>query len=90
MDNAIIAALEGNPHFYAGYVEAHKTADGLDRVILFANWDKKNWQQKQLEEELRAKVRVVPEIEFVSAEQVDSKVYQFDKKRKRITFFDLR
>lgn len=88
--NALIAAIEGNPHFYGGYVEAHKTADGLDRVILFANWDKNNWSQKQMEEELRAKVRVVPEIEYISAEQVANKVYQFDKKRKRVTFFDLR
>ncbi len=88
--NAILAALEGNHYFYGGYVEAHKTADGLDRVTLFANWDQKNWPQNQLEDELRAKVRVVPEIEFVSAEQVDEKVYQFDKKRKRVTFFDLR
>jgi len=88
--NAILAALEGNSHFYGGYVEAHKTSEGLDRVILFASWDKKNRPQIQLEDELRAKVRVVPEIEFVSAEQVDEKVYQFDKKRKRVTFFDLR
>ena len=88
--NAILAALEGNPHFFGGYVEVHKTEEGLDRVILFANWDKKDWSQSQLEEELRAKVRVVPEIEYLSAEKVDNKVYQFDKKRKRVTFFDLR
>ena len=88
--NAIVAALEGVEGFNGGYVEAHSTAAGLDRVILFAAWDEKRLSRKQMEEELRAKIRVVPEIQAISREEMEAKVYQLDKKRKRITFFDLR
>ncbi len=88
--NAVLAALEGTGGFYGGYVEAHKTTVGLERVILFAAWDETRLSRKEMEDELRAKVRVVPEIERISREEVETKVYQFDKKRKRITFFDLR
>lgn len=88
--NSILAALEGHPGFYGGYVEARRDGNGLDQVTLFAHWDKEKLPQTQLEEELRAKIRVVPHVEFLSAEEVDGKVYQYDKKRKRAIFFDLR
>jgi phenylacetate-CoA ligase len=88
--NALLAALEGTEGFYGGYVEARKTDEGLDRVILYAAWNERILGRDQIENELRAKVRVVPEIRSVSREEMEAKVYQFDKKRKRITFFDLR
>jgi phenylacetate-CoA ligase len=88
--NALLAALEGTNGFYGGYVEAHKTSEGLDRVVLFAAWDERVLSRSQIENELRAKVRVVPDIRYISREEMEARVYQFDKKRKRITFFDLR
>lgn len=92
--NAILACLEGNKRFHNGYIEVKKNKDGTDRIMLYAalcsaNPDKnqdKNW----ICETLRAKIRVVPEIKIIGREKADKKVYQFDKKRKRMTFFDLR
>ncbi len=90
--NAVLAALEGDSRFHGGYMEARMNPDGTDRAILFASV-KENTDPKDLswlKEQLRATVRVVPEIKIISPEQADERVYQFHKKRKRITFFDLR
>lgn len=94
--NVILAALEGNEKFYGGYVEARRNEDGTDRVTLVAalkdHPDHKNCADAPLwmTEHLQAVLRVVPEITIVPAQQVDDKVYQLNKTRKRITFFDLR
>ena len=104
--NAILDALEGNEKFHGGYVEARQNKDGTDRVILFAalkdhpdnsnregsnaDGSKTDGPPKWMVERLQAVLRVVPEIKIVSGEQVDQKVYQLHKKRKRITFYDLR
>ncbi len=95
--NTILAALEGDERFYGGYVEAHKNPDGTDRVILFAAMNSPYAPKKSGEKDtdwikarLQAALRVVPEIRIIPQEQTDAKVYQFHKKRKRITFFDLR
>jgi phenylacetate-CoA ligase len=90
--NAIISALEGDERFHNGYIEAKKYPDGTDRIILYAavtinsDQDDLSW----IRDRLRATLRVVPEIEMVSPKQADQKVYQSHKKRKRMTFFDLR
>ncbi len=94
--NAILGALEGNEKFHGGYVEARLNDDGTDRVCLVAAL--KNHPEHSgcdavpgwMTEHLQAVLRVVPEIKIVPAQQVDQKVYQLHKKRKRITFFDLR
>lgn len=93
--NAILSVLEGDDRFHGGYVEARRHPDGTDRVILFAalngNWDRNpTTPPRWITEQLRAAIRVVPEIRLISPEQADSKIYQFHKKRKRLTFFDLR
>ena len=92
--NAILACLEGDQRFHSGYIEARKNNDGTDRILLYAALcDKnpgKNHDENWISEILRAKVRVVPEIKIIDKEKADKKVYQFDKKRKRMTFFDLR
>ena len=91
--NAIISALEGDSRFHGGYVEARRHSDGTDRVILYAAFGEGEEHPNALswiEDRLRAAVRVVPEIKCISREEADNKIYQFDKKRKRITFFDLR
>ncbi|MDT8379896.1 MAG: AMP-binding protein [Desulfotignum sp.] len=91
--NAIISALEGDSRFQGGYVEARRHPDGTDRVILYAALKEKGGSSDTLswiKDRLRAAVRVVPEIKCISREEADNKVYQFHKKRKRITFFDQR
>ncbi|MCF6248077.1 MAG: AMP-binding protein [Desulfobacula sp.] len=92
--NAILGCLEGDKRFYNGFVEVKRYHDGTDRIILniaLGSEDQDispdiNW----IRDVLRAKVRVVPEIRIIDGQTADKKVYQFDKKRKRMNFFDLR
>lgn len=88
--NAILGCLEGDHRFHNGYIDVSKNKDGTDRVILNLAFCKEDHDLTWVKETLRAKVRVVPEIRIVSKEDADKKVYQFDKKRKRMTFFDSR
>jgi phenylacetate-CoA ligase len=88
--NTILAALEGNRLYRGGYVEALRNADGTDHIILHLAADQSVWPRAAIENELRAHLRVVPEIVCHSAEEIESKVNQPEKKRKRVTFFDLR
>lgn len=91
--NAIISALEGDSRFQGGYVEASRHPDGTDRVTLYAALEGDESSPGTLswvQDRLKAAVRVVPEIKCISREEANNKVYQFHKKRKRITFFDLR
>lgn len=98
--NAVLGALEGDKRFQDGYVEARLNPDGTDRVILFAALNGGVARDRTqtvdprdlswIKEQLRARVRVVPEIRLISSEQAEEKIYQFHKNRKRVTFFDLR
>ena len=88
--DSIISALEGDPRFHLGYIEASLNNDKTDKIILFASLKEPSSSHQWIAEKLRAKIRVVPEIILVSKDETEKKVYQFDKKRKRMTFFDLR
>ncbi len=88
--NAILAALEGDERFHGGYIEAAKNGDGTDRITLYAALTHEDESDAWIKEVLQAKLRVVPEIKRITRQDADKKVYQFDKKRKRLTFFDLR
>lgn len=91
--NAILSVLEGDDRFYDGYIEVKKNQDGTDRVCLFAaltNHKSPVHDNSWIQNHLRAKLRVVPEIQYITPEQADKKINQFHKKRKRLTFFDLR
>ncbi|MBU1343527.1 MAG: AMP-binding protein [Proteobacteria bacterium] len=88
--NAILACLEGDQRFHNGYIEVRKNKDGTDRILLFAALCSENNDKTWISDILRAKIRVVPEIKLIDKKKADKKVYQFDKKRKRMTFFDLR
>lgn len=88
--NTILSALEGNEHFYGGYVEVHRNDDDTDRVIFYAAVNEAKLPLQRIRDELQARLRVVPEISIISGEEVEKKTYQPDKKRKRITFFDFR
>jgi phenylacetate-CoA ligase len=88
--NAIISALEGQDYFEGGYVEARRNVDGTDRVILHLASTNPQMIEPLVENELRGKIRVVPEIVFHSKEEINCMVFQPEKKRKRITFVDSR
>ena len=91
---SIISILEGEPRFHSGYVEAVKNNDGTDRVILYASLSDNDVNEDKepdwIREKLRAKIRVAPEVKIISQNHANNKIYQFDKKRKRQTFFDKR
>ncbi len=88
--NSIINALEGDKRFHTGYVQARRNPDGTDRLILYASLSDPSAGTGWIAETLRARVRVVPEIKIIPCHEADNRVYRFDKKRKRIIFFDQR
>ncbi|MCP3898120.1 MAG: phenylacetate--CoA ligase [Desulfobacteraceae bacterium] len=92
--DAILSVLEGEAKFHSGYIEALRNSDGTDRVILYASLTKKvlniDIETSWIKEKLSSKLRVSPEIKLITQQETDNKIYQFDKKRKRQTFFDLR
>jgi phenylacetate-CoA ligase len=87
--NHLLSIMEGNSHFYGGFIEAHKNPDNTDRIIMYAALNSNNLDTNIIEDELRAKARVVPEIKIISKNELDAAVNQ-PGKRKRIQFFDMR
>ncbi len=85
--NSILSVLEGIKGFLGGYIEVDSFGDGTDRIKIFAAV--KALSKECLVEELRASVRVVPEIEIITEKQMMDRVYPAEK-RKRVTFFDKR
>ena len=88
--NGILAALEGVSFFEEGYVEVKSNPDGTDKVFLHLCLKDNTINQNMIEEHLRAKIRVVPEIIIESKDTIMNVIYQPEKKRKRITFIDSR
>ena len=88
--NSILAALEGVSFFEEGYVEVRSNPDGTDNVLLHLCLKDNTINKNVIEEHLRAKIRVVPEIIIKSKDEIMNVIYQPEKKRKRITFIDSR
>jgi len=87
--NAILAALAGKPYFEGGYVEVRTGPDGTDHVILYAAVHDRN-VENDVKQSLKAHLRVVPEVAFISSDTLKERTHQLDGKRKPVTFFDLR
>lgn len=88
--NSILAALEGTAYYDEGYVEVKSNPDGTDNVILHLCVKNHAINKSLIKEQLRAKIRVVPEVIIQSKQDITKIVYQPEKKRKRITFIDSR
>jgi len=88
--NSILSVLEGIPFFEGGYIQALQNKDGTDRVQLHVAVKDAHNDIARIEELLRAKIRVVPEIIINTKEEIEKVVYQPEKKRKLITFIDSR
>ena len=88
--NSILAALEGVSFFEEGYVEVRSNPDGTDNVFLHLCLKDNTIDKGNIEECLRAKIRVVPEVIIESKDKIMNVVYQPEKKRKRVTFIDSR
>jgi phenylacetate-CoA ligase len=87
--NMILSALEGRKEFHGGYVEVSTDGNGLDRVVLHAAVSDDSFTVEKIADELRSRIRVVPEIKLLSPEKIDSVIHH-DNKRKKVTFVDLR
>lgn len=86
--SCILSAVEGLDCTRGAYVEAARNDDGTDRVTLYvAAGPSPN--DELITRELRARVRVVPHITFISEDELNAKTYD-PEKRKRVTFFDMR
>ncbi len=88
--NTILSVLAGKPYFHGGCVEARKFQDGTDHVILFLSSEGGEARRREIEDLLRAALRVVPEMVFVSKEEMEKKTQATGEKRKAVTFIDLR
>ena len=87
----ILSALEGKDFFYGGYIEARMNPDGTDHIKLIAALKNNthNMAIDKIREILQAGARVVPDIEFISLDELNKRIYQ-PGKRKRLEFMDLR
>lgn len=87
--SAILSSLEAVDGVEGGYIEVLKNNDGTDNVVLYVAIRDASITLKYLVDLLRAKLRVVPQINIISAEELHKKTSP-PEKRKRTTFFDLR
>lgn len=88
--NTVLAALEGHPGVHGGYVEAHlNPEDGTDRIVVHVAVRDASLTVGRLADELRAHLRVAPEIVLIPEEELARRT-NIPGKRKRTIFFDLR
>jgi phenylacetate-CoA ligase len=86
----LLGAVEGTPGVAGGYVEALLNPDGTDRVILHLAAEMSGAvPEAGIRELLRARARVIPEINWITPEQYHE-ISTGSGKRKRILFIDSR
>ncbi|MBN1867128.1 AMP-binding protein [Candidatus Sumerlaeota bacterium] len=86
---SILAPLSGRRDVAGAFVEAHRNADGTDRVVVFVAVRDASLTEERLAEELRAALRVVPEIRTIEGGELQRRMLP-EGKRKPIVFFDCR
>lgn len=87
--SAILSSLEAVDGVEGGYIEVLRNNDDTDNVVLYVAISDASITLKYLVDLLRAKLRVVPQINIISTEELHKKTLP-PEKRKKITFFDLR
>ena len=85
----ILAVAEGFPGVRDGCVEVRANPDGTDHVAVYLAPLAAEACADRLTEELRARLRVRPELKFIAEDELEQKV-QLPGKRKKTTFIDLR
>ncbi len=85
--SSILSVVEGMKGVSGAYIEARKKDDGTDNVLLYVAAH--SLSEKTIAEQLRACLRVVPEIFFIQEEDLNNKI-SHPGKRKKTTFFDMR
>lgn len=87
--SSILSVVEGMKGVSGAYIEARKKDDGTDNVLLYVAAATPSISEKTIAEQLRACLRVVPEIFFIPEEELNNKIFH-PGKRKKTTFFDMR
>lgn len=87
--SAILSSLDTIDGVEGGYIEVLRNIDETDNVILYVAISDTSITLKYLVDCLRAKLRVVPQINIVTSEELNKKTFP-PNKRKKTTFFDLR
>src|SRR3990167_6343249 len=87
--SAILSVVEGIEGVDGACIEARKNDDGTDNVILYVYCKNPPALEKAIVDNLRARIRVVPEISFISEKELNHKIYH-PERRKKISFIDFR
>ena len=66
------AVLEGLPGVHGGYVEAYSNPDGTDRIVVHAAVREDSLTTLRLADELRARLRVTPQVEATATRACSS------------------
>jgi phenylacetate-CoA ligase len=87
---ALYDMLANYPAVKDYYVEVYTNNIGTDEIkICILSFDQTKSFEKKLKDHFRAKLRVAPQIEFISEEKI-RKIKYPEKSRKPISFFDFR
>jgi len=87
--NNILAAVSAEKFFVDGYVSARRGPDGSDVATLHVAVSGPVDAGK-IAECVRAKIRVAPEVRVEDVAEIEKATNQPDRKRKKVTFVDLR
>ena len=87
--SSILSVVEGIEGVEDACVEARKKDDGTDNIFLYVVCMNPLVLERVIVENIRARIRVVPEIIFISEEEFKNKT-QHPEKRKKQLFMDFR
>ncbi len=87
--SSILSVVEAIDGVEGACIEARKKDDGTDNIFLYIVGTRPAYLERVIMENIRARIRVVPEIIFISEEEWKNKTYHPEKRKKQL-FIDLR
>src|SRR4030067_100940 len=87
--SSILSVAEGIEGVEGACIEARKKDDGTDNILLYIVCMNPLVLERVIVENIRARIRVVPEIIFISEEEFKNKTHHPEKRKKQL-FMDLR
>ena len=87
--SSILSVVEGIEGVEGACVEARKKDDGTDNIFLYVVSMNPLVLERVIVENIRARIRVVPEIIFISEEEFKNKTHHPEKRKKQL-FIDFR
>ena len=87
--SSILSVVEGIEGVEGSCIEARKMNDGTDNIFLYVVCTNPLVLERVIVENIRARIRVVPEIIFISEEEFKNKTHHPEKRKKQL-FIDFR